>query len=201
MHKKPLALVAVSLLLVVIGAACSAASPTAAVPSNQQPVAAASNPQATSSLAPVCQSATSCEAPIAVQYEIDCTKKIPYTNVVVPAGTTFEVVDKSGNFSCADSGQVVNGKDVIACHGTQLQSFDLKLTNPSCGGGTLDTGTGQCQDGFGFDAAQKCCAPLSAGAGGSTTVTVDLKACPLPHLLNPNSINSAIHQPPPNGGG
>lgn len=193
MHNKPLVLVATCILLMVVGAACTAAAPTALAPSNQQPAAVApaqstaapSNPQATNSLAPVCESTKSCQAPIAVTFELGCTKKIPYTNVLVPPGTTFEVADKSGNFTCADSGQVVNGQEVIACHGTQLKSFDLKLTNASCGGGTLAAGTGQCQDGFGYDTAQKCCAPLAGATGSATTVTVDLKACPLPQVPQP----------------
>jgi hypothetical protein len=188
MHKKPLALVVICILLMVAGAACSSAAPTAVASSNQQPgfvapaqsPAAPSNQQAASSLAPVCEGAKSCQVPTASEFKVDCVKKIPYTNVLVPPGTTFEVMDKSGNFNCLESGMVVDGKQVIACHGTELQSFDLKLANSSCGVSGLATGTGQCQDGFGYDATQKCCAPLSGGSGSSTTVTVDLSACPLP---------------------
>jgi hypothetical protein len=106
-------------------------------------------------------------------------KKIPYTNISVPDGTTFEVLDKSGDYICVDSGTFDNaGKRVITCHGKQLFKFDLKLTNPACGGGNLAIGTGQCQDGYGFDAAQNCCAPATGDAAGSTTITVNLGACP-----------------------
>jgi hypothetical protein len=112
--------------------------------------------------------------------------KIPYTNVLVEPGTSFEVLDKSGDFTCNDSRTVVDGKTVISCFGRELYRFDLKLTNTACGGSNLQTGTGQCQDGYGFDAAQQCCAPVGGDAPGSIVVSVELGACPLPHTLAPN---------------
>jgi hypothetical protein len=133
------------------------------------------------SQAPICQASDSCEALDAVQIPVDCVKKVPYTNVLVPPGTSFEVVDDSGAFICNDTGVVVNGKKVITCHGKQLYSFELKLTNPACGGTTLATGTGQCPEGYGFESAQKCCAPVAGAVAGSTTVRVQLAACPLPN--------------------
>ncbi len=131
--------------------------------------------------APICQAAATCEALNAEQIPLDCVKKVPYTNVLVPTGTTFEVVDKSGSFACIDSGMVVNGKEVLTCHGRELYAFQLKLTNSACSTASLVTGTGQCQEGYGFDAAQKCCAPVSStGGAGFTTVTINLGACPAP---------------------
>jgi len=99
----------------------------------------------------------------------------------VEPGTAFEVLDKSGDFTCNDSGTVVDGKTVITCFGKELNSFDLKLTNGACGGAKLEKGTGRCQEGFGLDSAQQCCAPLGGDASGSVVVTVDLGPCPLPH--------------------
>ncbi len=193
MRKIPYSLMGISAVLVLLGAACSsAAQPTAAAPSvpQQQPAAAAtiqpaptvapSVPQ-TGAGAPICQAATSCQAPTADQTEIGCVKKVPYTNVMVPTGTTFEVVDKTGNFTCVDTGTVQNGKEVLTCHGKPLFSFDLKLTSATCSGAALTTGGGQCQQGYGYDATQQCCAPLTGGgSGGSATVTVNLQGCPLP---------------------
>ncbi len=131
--------------------------------------------------APVCQASLTCAALDAEQIPLSCVKKVPYTNVLVPQGTTFEVVDQSGDFVCLDTGVVVNGKEVLTCHGTQLYSFQLRLTNAACSDATLAVGTGQCDDGFGYDAEQKCCAPLSNGSAGSTIVTVSLGACPVPN--------------------
>jgi hypothetical protein len=109
-------------------------------------------------------------------------KKIPYTNIVVDPGTTFEVLDKSGDFSCADSGQKTDaGRTILTCTGKELYAFDLKLTNPACSTSNLATGTGQCQEGYGFDAAQGCCAPITTDlTAGSVTIKVNLRACPLP---------------------
>jgi hypothetical protein len=193
MRKTSYILSATVLLVIILGAACSSAPQPTSAPSIPQSVADTPIPQATTapnipppstgsgSLAPVCQDTVSCQAPAVEQHEIACVKKVPYTNVSVPPGTTYEVLDKSGGFSCVDSGMVVNGKEVLTCHGTELLSFDLKLTNSSCSGASLATGTGQCQQGYGYDAAQNCCAPVTGDSGGSTTVRVDLGACPLPN--------------------
>ncbi len=129
--------------------------------------------------APICEATTSCAALNAEQILLDCVKKVPYTNVLVPEGTTFQVLDNSGDFSCIDSGVVVNDKEVLTCHGKELYSFQLRLSNPSCGS-SLEVGTGQCQDGYGYDGANKCCAPVASNGDGGTTVTVNLGACPLP---------------------
>lgn len=130
--------------------------------------------------APICAATASCAALNAEQIPLDCVKKVPYTNVLVPKGTTFQVVDDSGDFSCIDSGVVVNDKQVLTCHGKELYSFQLKLSNASCGG-SLQAGTGQCPDGYGYDASNQCCGPLGTNGDGSITVTVNLGACPLPN--------------------
>lgn len=204
MKKTAFLLTAVTLLVLMGAVACSPAStgsvqpasgsanqPAATAPApvevtNQPAVAAqpasgsANQPQANAALAPVCQSANTCQAPSSEQVEIGCVDKIPYTNVLVPADTQFEVVDKSGNFNCTDSGTVVNGKTVLTCRGKQLYTFDLKLSGSACGAANLTTGTGQCQAGYGYDSAQQCCAPVSGDTAGSTTVQVNLGGCPLP---------------------
>ncbi len=131
--------------------------------------------------APICAASATCAALDAVQIPLSCVKKVPYTNVLVPVGSTFEVLDESGSFVCLDTGVVVNGKEVITCHGTQLYSFQLRLSNPACAGTDLQTGTGQCDVGYGYHVTQKCCAPVSVGSEGSTVVTVNLGACPGPN--------------------
>jgi len=190
-------LFSLALLLALMLSACGTpAAPTAApiptqpppptavveVPTQEPPPAEAP----TQAFAPVCQNtSTSCTAPDVqdtIASETYCVKKIPYTNISVEPGTTFEVLDTSGDFSCADSGQKsADGKTILTCTGKELYAFDLKLTNPACTGSTLTTGTGQCQEGFGFDAAQGCCAPVASNANaGSVTIKVNLGGCPLP---------------------
>ena len=202
MLKRMIVLAAVSVLSAVILAACaSAAQPTSApapvVPQATQ-AAPVQNPPAQEpavpetggqAAAPICQtSGTSCAAldvadvPASDGY---CVKKIRYHNIFVPPGTTFEEIDSTGDFKCFDQNQVVDGKAVIACTGEQLISYQLKLTNPSCGGSSLVTGTGQCQEGYGFDQTNQCCAPMGSGGGGSTTITVNIGACALPQSTSP----------------
>ena len=109
-----------------------------------------------------------------------CVEKIPYQNIAIAPGTTFESLDPTGEFKCQDSGTVVDGKNIITCTGKQLTAYQLKFTNSSCGASALATGTGQCQEGQGYDAAQNCCAPLTDTSAGSVTIKVNMGACPLP---------------------
>jgi hypothetical protein len=106
-------------------------------------------------------------------------QKIPYINIPIDAGVTWEALSPD-KLTCQDTGAVVEGKHIITCHGTELWTSELRLTNSACGGSTtLATGTGQCPDGFGYDAAQLCCAPLTGGASASTTIKVNMGGCPV----------------------
>lgn len=132
--------------------------------------------------APACQAATSCAAPAVEEMDTEvtktyCVKKIPYQNILVAPGTTFETLDPSGDFKCQDSGTLVDGKAVIACTGKNLWAYELKLINPACSASALTTGASQCQQGLGYDAAQNCCAPLTGGDSGSVTIKVNLGSC------------------------
>ena len=144
-----------------------------------QPVVPVATGPNAAAQAPICDATASCAALDAEQIPLDCVKKVPYTNVLVPKGTTFQVLDTSGSFACVDSGVIVNDKQVITCHGEELYSFQLKLVNAACGG-SLQVGTSQCQEGYGFDAAQQCCSPVNAAGAGTATVSVNLGACPAP---------------------
>lgn len=178
MIRRKYALLAGTALVLVLAAACAPAATPAAVPQPE----AVGQPVAQVQTAPICQGGGgACQVPTAEQHEIDCVNKIPYTNVLVEPGTSFEVLDKSGDFTCNDSGTVVDGKSVLSCYGKELFDFDLKLTNTACGGQALQAGTGQCQEGYGYDAGQQCCAPLGGESAGSVVVRIELGACPLPH--------------------
>jgi len=195
MKKTNFILLVIPIVLAVFASACGSLAvprvspvltklppPTASVKVPSQQVALSKSPN--QAFAPSCQnSASSCAAPDVQNVDTlntYCVEKIPYTNILVDPGTTFEVLDKSGKYSCANSGQKIDGKIVLTCTGKQLFSFNLKLTNPACSGGNLVTGTGQCQEGFGFDATQGCCAPITGNGAGSVTIKVNLGACPLP---------------------
>jgi hypothetical protein len=170
--------VATTVLVAVAAVACAPATPAPPQPET----GASGQPVAAVQAAPICQGATGCQVPTAELHQIDCVNKIPYTNVLVEPETAFEVLDKTGDFTCNDSGTVVDGMTVLTCFGKELYSFELKLTGAACGGGTLETGTGRCEQGHGYDAGQQCCAPVGTDAAGSTVITVDLGACPLPRV-------------------
>jgi hypothetical protein len=194
MKKTTYLLLAVTVFVVMFASACGGAAPATQVapppvevvptqaPAEVAPTAAPEQPAATvQTFAPACQAATSCAAPDVKDVEASntfCVEKIPYTNINVMPGTTFESLDPSGELKCQDSGTVVDGKNVITCTGKQLWTYELKFTNSACAANSLTTGTGQCQDGLGYDAAQNCCAPLAATGAGSVTVKVNMGACP-----------------------
>jgi hypothetical protein len=170
MRKTTYLLLAMTVFVVLFASACGGSTAPAA------PAAQAAGS------APACQ-ATSCTAPAVNDTDAAntfCVQKIPYQNISVMPGTTFESLDPKGELKCQDSGTVVNGKNVITCTGKQLWTYELKLTNSSCAANTLATGSGKCQDGSGYDAAQNCCAPLTTGGAGSVTIKVNIGACPLP---------------------
>lgn len=183
-------LLAMTVFAVVFVSACSPApapatqaalppvevAPTEAVVVPTQPPPAAT----VQTFAPACQTSASCETPAVkdtAANETYCVQKIPYQNILVENGVAFESLDSS-TLICADNGTVVDGKHVIECHGTQLWTTELKLTNTACSGTALVTGASQCQAGLGYDAAQNCCAPLVPTDTGSVTIKINMGACP-----------------------
>ncbi len=167
---------AVTVFVVIFASACNAS----AAPAEVAPPEGAAPAQ---SFAPACQAAASCAAPaVADTAAIDtfCVQKIPYQNIFLEPGTTFESLDPKGELKCQDSGTVVDGKNIISCTSKELWTYELKLTNTACSAGTLASGASQCQAGLGYDAAQNCCAPLPSGDGGSVVIKINMGACPLP---------------------
>jgi hypothetical protein len=194
MKKTNYLLLAITVFVVLFASACGgsaapatqAAPPPAEIVPTQAPaeiVVPTAQPPAVpaQTFAPACQAAASCAAPEVKDTAADktyCVEKIPYQNISVMPGTTFEILDPTGELKCQDSGTVVDGKNVITCTGKELWTYELMFTNSACAANALTTGTGQCQDGLGYDAAQNCCAPLDAAATGSVTIKVNMGACP-----------------------
>jgi hypothetical protein len=190
MKKSTYALLALTGLMVVFASACGLpaaapaqqpAAPAAPVENAPAQPADVAQPPA-QGLAPACQAGTSCSAPAVsdtAALNTYCVLKVPYQNILLDPGTTFESLDPQGELQCADSGTQVDGKNVISCHGKELWTYELKLTNTACGGSSLQAGTAQCADGQGYDAANNCCAPISNGEGGSVTIKVNIGACPI----------------------
>jgi hypothetical protein len=130
--------------------------------------------------APFCDTASSgCEAPVVTMLDNSyCVEKVPYAIMSVPAGTTYE--SEELDFQCRDQ-MHSDGTMRVTCHSVtrkQLQSFELRLCNSACKVPALQTGTGQCPEGYGYDPANTCCAaPPPASNDGCTVYKVDLGAC------------------------
>ena len=176
--------------------ACGGAAPAEPAPAAEQPVAAEPPtaepapaepaepppPEPTEpQYAPFCEAAPAgCEAPTVEMLDNKyCIEKVPYAIMSVPAGTTYESLDP--DLDCVDQLHS-DGSLRVTCHSLtskQLWSYDLKVCNSACAAPALQVGTGQCPDGYGFDAASQCCAaPSPASGDGCTTYTVELGACP-----------------------
>jgi len=173
--------------------ACGGAAPAEPAPAAEQPVAAEPPtaepapptepppPEPTEpQYAPFCVAAPAgCEAPAVEMLDNKyCIEKVPYAIMSVPAGTTYESLDP--DLDCVDQLHG-DGSLRVTCHSVtskQLWSYDLKVCNSACAAPALQVGTGQCPDGYGFDAASQCCAaPSPASGDGCTTYTVELGAC------------------------
>jgi hypothetical protein len=132
--------------------------------------------------APFCQSApVACQPPtIELRDNAFCVEKIPYAILAVPAGTTYESQD--AGMECIDQA-TADGSLRITCHskeGKQLWSYNLKVCNGSCSAPSLQMGTGQCPEGYGFDATNQCCAvpPAAGSEAGCIIYRVDIGGCP-----------------------
>lgn len=151
--------------------------PTAAPPPPPAPT-----PQPAPQYAPFCQTApAACQPPtIEMRDNAFCVEKVPYAVMAVPAGTTYESQD--AGMECIDQA-TADGSLRITCHskeGKELWSYNLKVCNGACKAPSLQMGTGQCPEGYGFDAANQCCAmpPAAGEEAGCVIYRVDIGACP-----------------------
>lgn len=131
--------------------------------------------------APFCEAAPAgCEAPtIEMGNKSYCNEKQVYAIMSAPAGTTYESMDPE--MKCVDQTHA-DGSLRITCWvpGKQLLAYDLKACNGACAAPDLDMGSSQCPSGYGFDAANQCCAqqpPADAGEAGCTTFRVEIGTC------------------------
>jgi hypothetical protein len=113
------------------------------------------------------------DVPAVEETNKECIDKIPYTSLYLPQGATFE--PQSPDLKCTQQ-RVSGDKVLIACTGTQLYSFDLKVCNPPV---TAPVSTdGKCQQGELYNEANLCCyAPLPADAS-CLIYRVDIRGCP-----------------------
>jgi hypothetical protein len=134
MKKTNTILMLTAVFVVIFAAACSApAAPAtqAAAPAVEQP--AVQQPAVDQPVAaePAVEAAPPLVAADTAASETYCVNKIPYQNILLDEGVTFESLDTSGELQCKDSGTDVEGKNVITCTGKQLWTYELKLVNSS----------------------------------------------------------------------
>lgn len=179
-------------VVVVLLTACGGPAPTTepapAVeqPTDVEPTALPAEPASAAEpaqpqYAPFCEAAAAsgCEAPTVTMLDNKyCIERVPYAIMAAPAGTTYESQDP--DMECVD--QMHNdGTLRITCHsisGKDLWSYDLKVCNSACSATSLEMGTDQCPEGYGYDAANQCCsAPVPSSSDGCTIYRVDLGVC------------------------
>jgi len=183
-------LIAMLVLSMLILSACNsifvpAITPTSVptamlLPTNPPPPiqTVAASPTASVQSAPLCTVdplASACTPPLVEERDKFCVKKVPYVLMALPVGTTFQPAESGLN--CTDE-SVRDGKQMVSCTGARLNSYDLKVCNSTCSAAApLATGTGQCPDGYGYNAAAACCWPMPAPDAGCILFTVDIGSC------------------------
>lgn len=128
MKKTTLILIALTLFVVLFASACGGSAATPQPSQEQAPAAVGPAP----------------EVKDTEPGNTYCVEKIPYQNISVDPGTTFEALDPKGELKCQDSGTVVDGKMVLTCTAKQLWTYDLKLTGSSGGSTTIKVNMGAC---------------------------------------------------------
>lgn len=153
MKKTNSILMLTAVFVVIFAAACStpaapatqAAAPAAEQPAVQQPVVEQPAVQQPAVEQPAVEQPAA--APLVlkdtVAAETYCVQKIPYQNILLDPGTTFESLDSKGELKCSDSGTVVDGKNVITCTGKELWTYELKITSEA-GSGVMKVNIGAC---------------------------------------------------------
>jgi len=137
--------------------------------------------QAEPQYAPFCETASSgCEKPTVEMLDNKyCVEKKPYAIMSVPAGSTYESLNP--DMVCVDQMHSDGSLRVTCSSATnkELWSYDLKVCNSACSAPALQIGTGQCQDGYGYDPINQCCTqPPAGGDDGCTIYRVDIGGCP-----------------------
>jgi hypothetical protein len=125
--------------------------------------------------APACAPAV-IATPVAVENGRECVKKKPFTIIGLSLGATFESLGTDPTMKCTQQSINVD-KQIIACLGPDLQSYDLKVCNPPPAAAPASSVTGNCPAGQNFDGAQRCCAPPPAADAGCTLFRVNLRSC------------------------
>ncbi len=156
-----------------------APSPLPAQPTAPGPTATSAPPTAVPAtqitFAPVCAPGVvpAIATPAIVDYQRFCNNKIAIEVLTIPVGATYQV--QAPGYKCDPYGQP-SGKQLIACQGTNLTKFDLKvcLPQPTPASSVV---VGQCQAGTEYDYTNACCAPPKPADAACTTMTVSLGAC------------------------
>jgi predicted Ser/Thr protein kinase len=130
---------------------------------------------ATAAVAPVCAPGVIAQVPSpeVTEYQRFCFTKHAVTVFLIPLGATYSA-DKEG-YKCDPYGQP-SGKQLIACQGTNLTKFNLKVCVPLPTPSTSNV-VGACEQGTEYDYDHACCAPPKPQDAGCQTIEVSLGAC------------------------
>ncbi len=128
-----------------------------------------------SSLLPACTGSQTpgCSQPTFNTTDAFCVDTNSYGLYTLSANTTFEVL--TPGFACISEEANSRGEPRISCTGPVDMEFQVSFCNSACSN-ALET-SNQCQAGFGLNAAEGCCAPISSASNGCVTETLILAAC------------------------
>jgi hypothetical protein len=149
------------------------------VPGEAPPAEPAPAEPAAPQYAPVCAAAVNNCTPPEIEMGDNnfCSEKQVYAIMKAPGNTSYESLDPA--MKCVDQVHA-DGTLRITCWvpGKNLLAYEMKVCNTDCAAPQLEMGSNQCQEGFGYDAANQCCAqPSSGGDAGCTNYKVNIGTC------------------------
>ena len=115
----------------------------------------------------------SCSEPTYEITDLFCIDRGSYGLYTLSPGTTFEVL--TPGFNCINEDTNSDGEPRISCTGPADTNFLVSFCNSACTN-SLETSY-QCQAGFGLNAAEGCCAPVTSASNGCITQTLALPEC------------------------
>jgi hypothetical protein len=116
-------------------------------------------PSPTSEFAPFCEadafaSLPQCRFPSMQESSTFCSKKNPYTIILMTEGMEYEVLTE--DFRCTDSG-TKDGMQILTCTGPMASSFEIEACDPSCVVPTVQAPTEKCPQDYRFNGLLGCC--------------------------------------------
>lgn len=121
--------------------------------------------------APFCSEDITIPTPNVRETSSTCVRKLPYTNVAIPEGATFEVLHPDGSCKIEATSR---GNHILVCTGTPFLVMDLKVCMPP---ELSNDDLNQCSPDATYSSENQCCVAVPPEDAGCTIFEVRLRGC------------------------